>query len=657
MKKNFTILMLLALCCLGMNAGTVTDVITGDKLLEKYKGQGSTVSDPYFYRFSDMQFESEAKYDINCAVLTDQNKDIQLNCYDSTRGLVATKAGGIPKKITVIWGSGNTAGRCVDLYYNENTAFESVSDLAGNYDIWVGNAIMFGSEDNSYTIPKGYEYIALGAAWDDIFIKEIRIDWWVEGETVAAPAFSIPTGQQVEKGTKLTLTCEEGAEIYYTIDGSNPTTASIHYTGDPIEINEDVTIKAIACKNDIVSPVATANYTVVPSIMDLTELAGLGAGSKFQMGIDLTVVYHNGSYNYVYDGKTYSLIYDLYVSFDQGDVIEAGWAGLKKISLVGRPYMDPDGTPVVKTKGAPVPAPTEVTDAYVVNNVNNVNQYYRLKNVYINDTQAYYASWDKPYTGKMGAEEINLLSKTFGAVPEAEGTYDVTGFVSINTKTVYNDWGNGYEINYAQFLPIEFEQLFAEVPVGAAGISTFCSEYDLDFSGQSDVTAFVANLTDANTVTLTSVEKVPAGVGVIVKADPSTNYKVKVIEMTKDEKEQYTVANDLIGVTEATDVTYGDAKSTNYILLRDTNENTVAFYPLEEGYTHPLPAGKAYLHIQMTRSNAPARIVFDDEEVTGIEAVNCEEVESGNVYNLQGIKVDSNYKGFVIKNGKKFYNR
>ncbi|MDE5606811.1 MAG: chitobiase/beta-hexosaminidase C-terminal domain-containing protein, partial [Bacteroidales bacterium] len=92
-------------------------------------------------------------------------------------------------------------------------------------------------------------------------------------ETVAAPTFSVAAGE-VEKGTKVTIACTtEGATIYYTIDGTEPTAESIEYKA-AIEINTDVTLKAIAVKGDAKSEVATAAYTVKVANENL-ELAGV----------------------------------------------------------------------------------------------------------------------------------------------------------------------------------------------------------------------------------------------------------------------------------------------------------------------------------------------------------------------------------------------
>ena len=81
-------------------------------------------------------------------------------------------------------------------------------------------------------------------------------------ETVATPAFSVASGAVVS-GTSVTITCStEGAKIYYTTDGTEPTASSTEYTS-AISVTAAVTLKVIALKNGMNdSAVATASYTI-----------------------------------------------------------------------------------------------------------------------------------------------------------------------------------------------------------------------------------------------------------------------------------------------------------------------------------------------------------------------------------------------------------
>ena len=81
-------------------------------------------------------------------------------------------------------------------------------------------------------------------------------------ETVATPVFSIASGA-VDSGTTVTITCgTEGAKIYYTTDGTEPTAEGTEYKS-AISVTAAVTLKAIAVKSGMNnSAVASVSYTI-----------------------------------------------------------------------------------------------------------------------------------------------------------------------------------------------------------------------------------------------------------------------------------------------------------------------------------------------------------------------------------------------------------
>ena len=81
---------------------------------------------------------------------------------------------------------------------------------------------------------------------------------------VATPVFS-PSGGNYTSAQSVTITDSvSGANIFYTIDGTAPTTASKAYTG-PITVSANTTINAIATTSGYAnSAVATASYTIAP---------------------------------------------------------------------------------------------------------------------------------------------------------------------------------------------------------------------------------------------------------------------------------------------------------------------------------------------------------------------------------------------------------
>ncbi len=80
--------------------------------------------------------------------------------------------------------------------------------------------------------------------------------------TVATPVMTPAGGTYESAQTVEIATSTDGASIYYTTDGSEPTTSSTQYTS-AIAVNESMTIKAIATKTEWVnSAVATETYTI-----------------------------------------------------------------------------------------------------------------------------------------------------------------------------------------------------------------------------------------------------------------------------------------------------------------------------------------------------------------------------------------------------------
>ena len=106
--------------------------------------------------------------------------------------------------------------------------------------------------------------------------------------TVAAPQAD-PQGGTVAAGTEITLTCAtEGASIYYTLDGTTPTTGSTLYgEGSKPVINESCTLKAVAVLEDTQSEIQSIDYTVEETqdptyvYQQITDLEDMTAGCNF----------------------------------------------------------------------------------------------------------------------------------------------------------------------------------------------------------------------------------------------------------------------------------------------------------------------------------------------------------------------------------------
>lgn len=192
--------------------------------------------------------------------------------------------------------------------------------------------------------------------------------------------------------------------------------------------------------------------------------------------------------------------------------------------------------------------------------------------------------------------------------------------------------------------------------VTALGIGTFCSEYALDFTDVTDIKAYIIGGETAGQLNKTQVtSKVKAGTGLFIErgdgtaAEASANIPTTIC--TTDPG-----TNWLKGVTTDTHINQMDGNNTNYILTTNGGA-TARFYKVNGTSGNNVGAGKAYLQVPGTAANEFFWFADDtkeEEEVTAINAIANTADSSAAMFNLAGQRVNNNYKGVVVKNGKKF---
>ena len=124
-----------------------------------------------------------------------------------------------------------------------------------------------------------------------------------EGEVVKPV---LTESQNFDSPLTIEITAEDGADIYYTTDGSTPTESSTKYT-EPFDVRETTTVNAIAVKGGVTSEVATATYTRVKPIL-ISEAQALDAGSEAYIVGGCVASAANGAV--LYDGSDYIYYYN-----------------------------------------------------------------------------------------------------------------------------------------------------------------------------------------------------------------------------------------------------------------------------------------------------------------------------------------------------------
>lgn len=179
--------------------------------------------------------------------------------------------------------------------------------------------------------------------------------------------------------------------------------------------------------------------------------------------------------------------------------------------------------------------------------------------------------------------------------------------------------------------------------ISSAGWATLYTGDALDFSGIDGLTAYTATC-DGSTVTLTEVDDVPANTGVVLKGTANTYVIPAATSST-------TAKGDLKGST--TEALVFDANAANdYYVLALNGNSEAQFSKLISG---TVAAGKAYLEVDKGNPVRAMNVIFSGENTaTGIETVDSENEFNGAMFNLAGQRVGKDYKGIVIRNGKKF---
>lgn len=413
--------MMTLLCAVFSSAWAVevTDVLTKD---------ATGVSGTSYTSWSDVKLTSDAVYAGQSA---GGNESIQLRSNNNNSGIITTASGGTVKSVTVTWNTNTADGRTLNIY-GSNTAYSSPEDLynADTQGTLLGTIVK--GTSTSLTVEGDYAFIGMRSNSGAMYLESIEVTWNSESApALSAPTFSPKAGTYYEPQS-VTISCAtEGANIYYTTNGTDPTTSSTKYTA-PISVTATTTIKAISVKGSEKSSVASATYT----IEELTSLANIAAlSAQTESGTygvsfnQVVVTYVNGNYAYLQDASGAIVMYKNGHGLKAGQVLN----GTAEVTFQLR-NANPQITSlagVTPTDGT-APEPTTVAAAAWSTPIASVlSQYFKVTGATITkDGNRFYT--------QLGSENVQLYGQADArniTVNDLSATYTIVGFPTLYNET------------------------------------------------------------------------------------------------------------------------------------------------------------------------------------------------------------------------------
>ncbi len=350
------------------------------------------------------------------------NKAGDVRIYAGTWLTITAPAGA---NITAIAFNLSTQGKSVQPEVTvDNGTIATQSKGASTID-WSG-----ASNSIKFTVASGANKYGTGSGNGQLAFNSVTITYTLSDSNVAAPTISLGDNNMVS------ISQEDGADIYYTTNGDTPSAASTPYNV-PFAISGKTTVKAIAYVDGEASPV-TSKALTPNTVANIAEFINLEPTEATKINAPVTAIYQNGKNLYIKDADDNFILVFGTVSgatdVQNGDVF----------SFITGTYSPFRGLPeLVPTAIGTKSAGTEV-DPYEVNltdiDGSMLNQYVVLSDVAI----TYTGTDNKSYTiadadGNTLAlynnfYDGNTSGYTVVEIPEGEG-FTVYGFVSTNNGT------------------------------------------------------------------------------------------------------------------------------------------------------------------------------------------------------------------------------
>jgi len=555
----------------------------------------------------------------------------------------------------------------------------------------IENAIVTAIDGSNTTISQGENTVVVRSISSDVAVNDVitltgNIGCYntvqIANPTdvvvkVATPTFTPESSEVVVGSTVSISTTTADATIYYTTNGDEPTTESTLYS-DPITINADMTIKAIAVKDGMSnSNVASASYTIIvtPTITVSTN------------SIEATVAGKDGTITVTYNNIT-EVEAEVVFCDSEGNAAEYEWITAEINNennvyyVIGENTSTEARTAFIKVYALDDEAEDVYSEIITITQAGVVVDYATLPFAYDGNatgelpsglTQSGLGSKTYANSPKIGFDttDDNLILKIQGGVPAvlsfdikgnsfSGGTFkvqtsvdgetysDIATFTELGATTTeqyyipanicYIKWVYTEKVNGNVALGNIILYKGALVKFNSNGYATFACPAALDFSdSEAGYSAWQVTGVAGESIYFSQIEsKVAAGTGILLKGEA---YATVTLELA-DSGDDISETNKLEGITEATEVaadTYFGLKGNEFVKV---NAGTIA-------------AGKAVLPVGVLPAGVKSLTFNFNGVPTGVNGVETVDAENARIFNLAGQRLSTPQKGLNIVNGKK----
>ena len=488
---------------------------------------------------------------------------------------------------------------------------------------------------------------------------------------VAAPTFTVSEGAVAAETAVGIETETDGATIYYTLDGTAPSSSSTEYTG-AITITTPTTIKAIAIDGDNESSVSTASYTIIVTAPTFSASAGTvmqGTLLTITAPANHTIIYTTDNTEPSYENSNGEFYSDPIainnamtvkaISVDKYDNESAVTSATYTVTIPGAIEITPTYSFFGKESSFSGSTYDEVTgtqDGVTVTYTRNSGSLYAN-----NSAMRFYKDNNLKFEVGSGYS-ITSIELTMSTT-QTDLTSDPTGYNN-STKT----WtGNASTVtlsrpsnasSYAQITKITIV-LAAKVDINencVDGISNYYATYSSSkaFKVPSDVTVSEIKVIGGK-LSLSSYSTndiVPANTGVLISSATSGVHYMPVNTggSSKLGSDNMLKASGS-GIT-ASEMSSADAGCKFYRLTMHNGTDIGFWWGAADGSAFDIAANKAYLAVP-TADAARIQAFWFEDEVNGIDNPQLSTLNSQPIYSLSGQRVEKAKKGLYIVNGKK----